>query len=919
MIERESAFAALHTMLHSASLGKGGVATVSGPVASGKTELMHLFAEHATDSGALLLTATASRAEQSLPFEVMAQLFQPVAQSPDSQQWTGDLVSSESCGKGTPAEKSYAQVVQALWMILTDLTASRPVVLMVDDVQHADESSIHCLLYLARRLRFSRALMVLNEQTGLPHQFQEFHAELQRQPHSRRIRLGPLSQDGVRELLSSRLGEEPASGLAPLVAEATGGNPLLVNGVIEDHGFSPDAGELGLGDGFGEAVLACLHRSPPQSLEVAKVIAVLGGSGCTDLISSVLGSPIAVTSQYIRMLNVIGVLSGWQFRHPAATQAVLDQVPVDERVRIHVKAATVLRDTGASKETVAQHLLAAGAPLPSWASGVLRDAAEMALFGDQTSTAIAYLELACSICTDEQERDALMALLTSIEWRVDPSSATRHLSCLTATGRLGRLDRRHATTMLRYLLWHGLFDEVEETMRHLAKLPVQDDPAGAAEVGFLRMWLTYSYPPLAAHLPAAAEQAVPAALSASSQHQAATVLSTILANQVDDHVVGRAEQLLQSCQLDDDTLEPLTTVLTALMYADRTQLAAQWCDSLLGEASARRAPTWQAVLSSTRAEISLRQGDLLAVQEHARAALTRVSPERWGPSIGSPLASQLLAATEMGDFDEAARVLARPAPQSMYESRFGLYYLHARGRYYLATGRPHAALPDFQMCGDLMTAWRIDLPGLVPWRLDLAETHLHLRNRNQALALIEEQLALVPTTPSRTRGMALRLLALASDIAVRPKLLGEACEVLQASDARLELAKALTDLSHVHHVTGESDRARMVSRRAISVARSCHAEPLLERTSPRPQERQPVIRPEIIEVTGGMDVSALSEAERRVAALAAQGHTNRQIARRLFITVSTVEQHLTRAYRKLNVNRRTDLPTGLEMSAVDSA
>ncbi|MEU8190538.1 helix-turn-helix domain-containing protein, partial [Micromonospora carbonacea] len=55
----------------------------------------------------------------------------------------------------------------------------------------------------------------------------------------------------------------------------------------------------------------------------------------------------------------------------------------------------------------------------------------------------------------------------------------------------------------------------------------------------------------------------------------------------------------------------------------------------------------------------------------------------------------------------------------------------------------------------------------------------------------------------------------------------------------------------------------------------------------------------------------LSEAERRVAALAAQGHTNRQISSKLFITVSTVEQHLTRVYRKLDVKRRTDLPARL--------
>jgi DNA-binding CsgD family transcriptional regulator len=56
----------------------------------------------------------------------------------------------------------------------------------------------------------------------------------------------------------------------------------------------------------------------------------------------------------------------------------------------------------------------------------------------------------------------------------------------------------------------------------------------------------------------------------------------------------------------------------------------------------------------------------------------------------------------------------------------------------------------------------------------------------------------------------------------------------------------------------------------------------------------------------------LSDAERRVAALAVQGHTNRQIARKLHITISTVEQHLTRSYRKLNVSRRGDLPLGLQ-------
>jgi DNA-binding NarL/FixJ family response regulator len=68
------------------------------------------------------------------------------------------------------------------------------------------------------------------------------------------------------------------------------------------------------------------------------------------------------------------------------------------------------------------------------------------------------------------------------------------------------------------------------------------------------------------------------------------------------------------------------------------------------------------------------------------------------------------------------------------------------------------------------------------------------------------------------------------------------------------------------------------------------------------------------------DVAVLSDAEWRVACLAALGHTNTEISRKLFITVSTVEQHLTRVYRKLKVASRGDLPTVLRSTdAVDVA
>jgi DNA-binding CsgD family transcriptional regulator len=125
-----------------------------------------------------------------------------------------------------------------------------------------------------------------------------------------------------------------------------------------------------------------------------------------------------------------------------------------------------------------------------------------------------------------------------------------------------------------------------------------------------------------------------------------------------------------------------------------------------------------------------------------------------------------------------------------------------------------------------------------------------------------------------------------------------------------ESATALADLSAVYYGLGEIARARMVIRKATRLAKELGAEPLHQALL----AGHPYAHLELEDAPRGADETAteLSDAERRVAALAAQGHKNREIARRLHITVSTVEQHLTRVYRKLGVTRRMDLPTQLE-------
>jgi DNA-binding CsgD family transcriptional regulator len=167
--------------------------------------------------------------------------------------------------------------------------------------------------------------------------------------------------------------------------------------------------------------------------------------------------------------------------------------------------------------------------------------------------------------------------------------------------------------------------------------------------------------------------------------------------------------------------------------------------------------------------------------------------------------------------------------------------------------------------------------------------------------LLNEQLARLGPAVSRTRGTALRLLAATGQPRTRLSLLTEASSILSETGDRFELAQTLAELSRTHQEQRDHRRAWSMARRAWQVANRCGAEQLCAQLQPGRTRPDPA-------ATGA---AALTAAERRVAELAADGHTNREIADRLFITPSTIEQHLTRVYRKLGVRYREDLPATL--------
>ncbi|HXF21393.1 MAG TPA: LuxR C-terminal-related transcriptional regulator, partial [Streptosporangiaceae bacterium] len=194
-------------------------------------------------------------------------------------------------------------------------------------------------------------------------------------------------------------------------------------------------------------------------------------------------------------------------------------------------------------------------------------------------------------------------------------------------------------------------------------------------------------------------------------------------------------------------------------------------------------------------------------------------------------------------------------------------------------------------------------PSLASWRTDAAAVHAARGDDRTAASLAREQLALARRvgTP-RTVGIALRAHAAAVPERARENL-AEAVALLETAQARYDLAGALLELGAQLRRAGHPQQARPPLRRALDLAQRTGAAPLAGRA--RQELLAAGARPRRTALTGP---DALTSAERRVTALAADGLSNRQIAQHLFIAQATVETHLRHAFHKLGITSRAGLP-----------
>ncbi|MFE3329479.1 AAA family ATPase [Streptomyces sp. NPDC059176] len=917
LTDRDEELSELREMFARTQGASGRIALITGAVGSGKTALLNQFANETADEGALLLDVTAGQGDDDLSFGVLRRMLTDaplsVAARTEAERLLGARTAAPSL-TGSPTE-AISQLATTLLQSVED----RALVIAVDDVHHSDPASLRFLLHMARRIHHQRVLMVFTDASRRGDSLARYRSELAQQPHYRRIRLRMLSRTGMQEMLTDRLSSTAAARLSGDLHQATGGNPLLVRALLTDYQATAEAEGTPLrlvrAETYDEALLDCLHRCGSESLGLARAIAVLGDRATPALLARVLDTSARNIQMAMYTLDLCGVVQDGRLRDPEARGTIYDSTPSSVLADLHGQAATLLHQEGAPATEVARHLLRGPARYEPWTVTVLREASEHALVAGDTSQARRCLEAALEAAVDERSRATIRLRLTSVLWRILPTAAEKHFAQLTSGMAGGLLSPVEAVASLSQLAWAGQVEQAAELAERLREAqpwgPTHTDRLTGA-----RSWLAMLSPRLRERLAAdAAGTAEDTALADDPYFHAAGAVADSLTNGATD----KALFVLQRYQLDDTTVQPLVFALWALIYAERLDLADDWSRRLLTECSGTHAPSWQALLISVRGEVELRRSRLSSADHLAITGLRGMSMRSWGLGVGFPVAIRVEALTGMGRFDEALDMLSRPVPDEMLDTLPGLHYRQARGRFFLATNRHHAALGDFLACGELVERWGADAPALVPWRTNAAEAYLALGQHQQAAALAEEQLKLIPDRQRRLRGMTLCVLGMATrDPAARTAVLHESVELLEGGEGQLQLALALGELGRVHHAMGDFGRARMLTRRAWHLAKSCSAEPVCRRLAPQSPEAAPVEAGPEAEVSQVND-ALLSEAENRVAVLAAQGLTNREISAKLYITVSTVEQHLTRIYRKLSVKRRRDLPTALaELSPVAS-
>ncbi|MGW4210494.1 AAA family ATPase [Lentzea sp. NPDC004789] len=857
-----------------AAAGRFGVLHLRGPRAIGKSALVELLRDEVCDEADVLLTTCTGGQDFSAARNLLG----------------ADAVDALPAGRDEHAR------LYALTDLVARRTTDRPLVLVLDDAHLCDRMTARWLAVLSRRIPEPRVYVVLVYPCAARIAAEEMFADLSGAPATTTIDLGPFGEADLTELITRECGFIPERETVLAALESTAGIPEVALAWTAKARTRDAAPEV-----EAELVawqLGWLGEQPEPTRRYLTAVAVLGGAGPASAATLAEISPAAAGAKRAELVAVGVLTPAGCFRSPALRERLLAALGQDELAALRTRAARLLTDEGRPQEEIAELVMLLPALSEVWMFCALRGAAREGTLSPEL--AISYLRRVLDAVPGHV--DTRQELATRLA-EVDPSAAMDVYAELLADVTDPAVRASVAINCGAMALRAG---RGPEGFRLLSELLCEETRAGR---------LTAIDPELRAQAEA---MTLVNGFSGSATVSQAMDRARVITASAGRAAGGRrlAQQLARAEVLRGESLPTAlghlrsalpapngargfwdVFTVTSLHFCGERTAAMTLADEIVEAASYPDRLETRKIALGIRAGLAYEAGDLVQAERDAEAALAVEGPDDFGAL--AVLASVLV---RRGDTDRTEQLLHRMrAPRDPVE--YG-WTLDAKAHWLWNCGDAEAALDMLQRCGREFDAMGVHNPVLVPWWIDAVAVTMRLGRLSEAAELAERgaEAALRWDTPA-ARGYA--LLAEGMSTGDVPTLEQAVVELGEAG-SRLCEAQALRALGNALMREQDEKTARKHLRAAMDIAVRCGASMAADRAH------------ELLTAAGGRVSAvhasprdALTSGELRVAELAAEGLTNREIAEKLYVTVRTVESHLSNAYRKLGAQTRAELAVEL--------
>src|SRR5215211_6294807 len=927
LLERDGELGLIGGLVARVGTGEGALVVIEGQAGVGKTELLRAAGELGEAEGLRVLRARGSELDRAFAFGVVRQLLEhEVAEEPALLVGGAEPAAAvfAAAGGDIRADEGLFASLQGLHWLVANLAARKPLLLVADDVHWADTASLRWLVFLAERVDDVRALVVAATRPAEPGADQELLDALMMAPAARVLRPAPLSARATTTVVRGRLADA-VDALCAACHRATGGNPFLLSELLRElvaegaKGAADEAGQvLEFGsERVGRAVRRRLRLLPAEATSVARAVAVLGPGAPLDeaaALADVDDETAARAADALVGIHVLAAERALDFVHPVLRSAVYEQIPPLERQTLHAQAAELLTAAGAESERVARHLLRLPASAKPGRVAVLRAAARGALARGAAEAAAGYLRRALEEPPTASERGAALHELGVAEATARQRDRfDGHLREAIVVTRDLRARAQIALDLGRALAATGDFRaSVEVLDGALRGLDYPDGELGVAlEAELLAM---------AFHEFTSTELAAPhwdrrfRQLEAGEELDSSTLACLVLAMAASRGpaagAIRLAERVLDASKLDELNSVVAGMVGNGLIYAGAPSRAGRFYDATIATATrrgSRLTAAWQLVM---RSDASLRLGEIRRAETEARQGLVVFLEGSGDAGVAWSVAHLMHALLARGAVEEAEALHESMQPGTPPSLPLALL-LAARANLHLDRGRPGEALSDALAAGKLVSP-AIGNPAVCGWRTQAALALAALGRRDEARAMAEAELDDARRFGvADAIGVALRTSGRVAGGHEGIELLRAAVATHDGTDGGLERARAMLELGSALRRAGERTEARQVLREALDATTRIGASGLADRAHEELVSAGARPRRDRRMLSGR---GSLTAGEDRVAVLAAQGLSNREIAQRHFVTVKAVQWHLRNVYRKLDVSSRTELPGALGLA-----